>query len=330
VNVRWKLFGTFCALALVLLALVPGLSALFGSSMDFAALATRASEETGVPWTSSLWDVVRLSLAEPGLWLLVVGSSVPTLAALVTLVIARDRALWKDFVGRLHPFGAGSGSKASQLGAYALLVVGIVACLMLVFGIRGWVSPGTYTRSVDVLSAGVAWAILMAAFLDQGAVLEEGGWRGFATPLLQGKTWSPLAVSVLIGVVWALWHVPRDVVSGVIERLGFVEYALLFLPAFALGCITTSILASYFMNRIGGSLLPAIMVHGLTNDAMGLSGVVTIEQALTPYHQITKALPFTLFVAMILWIAGRQLGLRPSPTDQARRADRRRSRRWIG
>lgn len=310
-KVRWKLFWTFCAFALLLLALVPVLSAVFGTSMDFAALAARASEETGVPWTSNLWNVIRLSLAEPGLWLLVLGSSVPTLAVLVTLAIGRDRALWKDFAGRLRPFGDRSGPMASKLVAYALLVLGIVACLLLVFGIREWILPGAYTRSVEILSAGLVWAILMTAFFDQGAVLEEGGWRGFATPLLQGKVWSPLAVAVLVGVVWALWHVPRDVVSGVIERLGFVEYALLFLPAFTLGCITTSILASYFMNRIGGSLLPAIMVHGLTNDAMGLSGGATIEQALTPYHQITRALPFVLFAIVIIWVAGRQLGLRP-------------------
>jgi hypothetical protein len=307
---RWKSFWTFCAFALLLLALVPALSALFGTSMDFAATAARASEETGVPWTSSLWNVIRLSLAEPGLWLLVLGSSVPTLAALVTLAITRDRAQWGDFVGRLCTFTDRSGSRRSAIGVYAMLVLGILACLWLSFGIREWLAPGAYTRGATVGFAGIAWAILMAAFLDQGAVLEEGGWRGFATPLLQGRVSSPLGTAVLVGIVWALWHVPRDVVSGVIERLGILEYALLFLPAFALGCIATSILASYFMNRCGGSLLPAIMAHGLTNDAMGLSGAADIERALTPLHQITQALPLTLFAIVILKLSGRQLGLR--------------------
>lgn len=307
---RWRSFWTFCAFALLLLALVPALSALFATSVDFAAMAAAASEETGVPWTSNLWNVIRLSLAEPGLWLLLLGSAVPTLAALVTLAITRDRPQWNDLVRRLGTLADPSGSWKSTLGLYAALVVGIVACLWLAYGIRAWAAPGTYVRGAEVASVGTLWAILMAAFLDQGAVLEEGGWRGFATPLLQGRVSSPLATAVLIGIVWALWHVPRDVVSGVIERLGYLEYALFFLPAFALGCVTTSILASYFMNRCGGSLLPAIMVHGLTNDAMGLSGSADIERALTPLHQITRAVPLALFAVLIVTLSGRQLGLR--------------------
>jgi hypothetical protein len=316
VNVRWKLFWTFSALCVLLLALIPLLSAIFGTSMDFAAVAARASQETGVPCTSNLWDVGRLSFAEPALWLLLLGSSVPTLAALSTLAIARDRDEWRSFARRLRVFGDRSGSTAGPLITYAGLIVSVVACVYLAFMIREWISPGAYTRHTEFFSIGIVWAILMAAFLDQGAVLEEGGWRGFATPLLQGHVSSSLAAAVLVGVVWALWHVPRDVVSGVIERLGLVEYTLLFLPAFTLGCVTTSILASYFMNRLGGSLLPAVMVHGLSNDAMGLSGAANIERALTPSHQITKAVPFALLAIGIIWIAGRDLGLR-SDRDRA-------------
>ena len=65
------------------------------------------------------------------------------------------------------------------------------------------------------------------------------------------------------------------------------------------------------MNRCGGILLPAVMVHGLTNDAMGLSGAAEIGQALTPFHQITQALPLALFAIVIVGFSGRQLGLRP-------------------
>ncbi len=306
---RWRLFALFCALALGLLALVPLLSALFGLSMDFAAVAARASEQTGVEWTSSLWNVVQLSLAEPGLWLLVLGSFVPTLAALVTLSLARDRGLWSDLRVRLHPLGRRGEPVGRALLTYALLVVGIVVCLVVAFALRNWLDPGAYARSVDPLSSSLVGAIAMAALLDQGALLEEGGWRGFATPLLQDRVATPLGAAVVVGVAWGLWHVPRDVVGGVIERLGAIEYALLFLPAFVLGCVTSSILASYFMNRIGGSLLPAIMVHGLANDAMGISGTAAMERVLTPFHQLTKVLPFVLLCLVVLWLGGRRLGL---------------------
>jgi membrane protease YdiL (CAAX protease family) len=303
----WRDFWTFFGLAILLLGLVPVSSAVLGTSMDFGAIAARASEQTGVAWTSNLVSVIRLSLAEPGLWLLVLGSAVPTLAALCALGLRGDRAQWSDLAGRLRPFGPRGSSAGSALLSYLVLTVAIVACLFAAFALRGIVSPGEYERSIDVVSSGFVFAVLGAAFLDQGAVLEEAGWRGYATPLLQ-RSLTPLAAAVIVGVAWSLWHVPRDVVSGTIERLGPAVYLLLFLPAFTLGGVAVSIVASYFMNRAGGSLLPAIMVHGLANDAMGIAGAATIERALTPGHQITKALPFALLALLIWRIAGSRLG----------------------
>ena len=63
------------------------------------------------------------------------------------------------------------------------------------------------------------------------------------------------------------------------------------------------------MNRLGGSLLPAIIVHGLANDAMGIAGLATVERALTPDHQLTKAAPFLALALLITLRSGRQLGL---------------------
>jgi hypothetical protein len=64
----------FYLLTILLLALVPILSALLGLSMDFGAIATEASRQSGIPWTSNLIDVIRLALIEPGLWLLILGA----------------------------------------------------------------------------------------------------------------------------------------------------------------------------------------------------------------------------------------------------------------
>ena len=76
-----KSFAIYYLLTILLLALVPILSVAFGLSMDFASTAAEASEQSGIPWTSNLFDVIRLSLIEPTLWLLILGSFVPTLAA---------------------------------------------------------------------------------------------------------------------------------------------------------------------------------------------------------------------------------------------------------
>ena len=153
------------------------------------------------------------------------------------------------------------------------------------------------------------------AFLDQGAVLKRA--VGVAMPCLVAESGvTPLAAAIAVGLVWALWHVPRDIVIGLPQNLGIAEYMFFYLPSFALGTITISVIAVFFMNRLGGSIIPAIMVHGLANDSMGLSGAATITQALTPYHQITNALPFALLAAIVLAIGGPKLGLRISSSGE--------------
>lgn len=314
----WRRFAAFCLLTLVLLALVPLLSFAFGTSMDFGAIAERASLETGVPWTSNLLDVVRLCLVEPGLWLLLLGSFVPTLAALTLLVHGRDASQWRRFFRRLRPSGERLVSKREQAVVYALLCLGMIVGLLAVFQIREVMSPGEYEPMAALSMSNLMVTLLFAALLDQGAVLEEGGWRGYATPLLLDHGVTPLVVAIAVGVAWSLWHVPRDVIIGLPGSLGVATYLLLYLPAFTLGTVTTSIIAVYFMNRLGGSLIPAIIVHGLGNDAMGFSGFATIERALTPAHQITKALPFVLICVLILLVSGSRLGL---PAGDANVAD---------
>lgn len=303
----WKPNVVFFVLTILVLALIPILSITTGATMDFDASAAKATEKTGIEQTSNLLVVLRLAYAEPALWLLILGSCVPMLAAILTCIIFDKREILR-MVGRLRPVLSGV-SKGAAVKAYALLFVLTPLLLLFVFGVRQMI-PGDveYVHSGNILGSGLLVALLLSAFMDQGGVLEEMGWRGYGQPTLQEKLLTPLNAALVIGVAWGLWHIPRDVVGGVVERLGLVPYLFLYLPSFVLGTVSTSIIIGYFMNRTGGSIWPAIMIHGLNNDAVGIAGEATLTIALTPYHQLTQNVPFTIFAVVLVLLNGKELG----------------------
>lgn len=321
----WIRFAWFYLLTLLLLCLVPLAQWNLGvSSLDFDAMARAASRQTGATWTSNLTDVVRLAFAAPGLWLLVLGSAVPSLAAILALASTRESGSLRAWLTRFNPARLLQAASLSSICSFVLVVVAVCASLALTLQVRLALGLQGHAEPAALSIFSLAMAVLAAALLDQGAILEEGGWRGYAAHLLQDNGVNPLVASIVIGVAWGLWHVPRDVVSGVVDRLGIVTYLVLYLPAFLAGAIAVSVLASYCMNRLGGSVWPAIAIHGLANDAVGLSGSAAIDLALTPEHQITKALPLLILAIILALLTRARLGrsqLQAAPEVSALRSD---------
>jgi len=90
---------------------------------------------------------------------------------------------------------------------------------------------------------------------------EEYGWRGYALPRMQTRLGS-LGASLLLGVLWAGWHLPMFFVPG------SMQYAESFLPSYALYnvfTITTTILMTVLYNRSWGSVLPCMLLHASLN-----------------------------------------------------------------
>lgn len=81
---------------------------------------------------------------------------------------------------------------------------------------------------------------------------EETGWRGFALPELQ-KRLSPLAASLILGVIWAAWHIP----------LFGVEFKGPVIPAFLMSVLSASVVSAWLFNRSSGSLLPQPLFHAV-------------------------------------------------------------------
>jgi membrane protease YdiL (CAAX protease family) len=102
-------------------------------------------------------------------------------------------------------------------------------------------------------------AVYMLIFVTLG---EEVGWRGYALPALQAR-YSALLASLILGVVWALWHLPVFFNPGTsyINLPFFV-----FLPFIVL----MTVLITWVFNSTGGSVLMAMFFHAVlnTNDVL--------------------------------------------------------------
>ena len=86
---------------------------------------------------------------------------------------------------------------------------------------------------------------------------EEPGWRGFALPRLQAK-FNPLVSSLILGVLWAVWHAPGR--FGGIEAKSLsdtlVEWGLILL---------VTVIFTWLFNRTKGSILVTALLHPAMN-----------------------------------------------------------------
>jgi membrane protease YdiL (CAAX protease family) len=92
---------------------------------------------------------------------------------------------------------------------------------------------------------------------------EEPGWRGFALPRLQ-EQYGPLRGSLLLGLLWGLWHLPLFLTTW--EKPYESPLGLLL---FLVQTISFTVVLTWLFNHTRGSILLALLCH----SAYGASGV---------------------------------------------------------
>ena len=192
----------------------------------------------------------------------------PTVAALIVVSVGWGRKGLLALLSLYRPVLGNQGWREGlRLYSALLLMVAGVAALataaahflggegarQMLWDAFGLQSPGTFLA---------AWAV--ALFANQGALLEELGWRGFAWPLLARRMATPLNAALFLGLMWALWHLPREIpllLGGQNTFSNLLQGQSLFIVM----CMSMTIVAVYFVNLAGGSVWPAIIVHGCLN-----------------------------------------------------------------
>lgn len=213
------------------------------------------------------WGLGALMFLAPGLvtsWFGEIGVAnplffaavyVPSVTGVVLTAVFEGRAGLRALLGRLNPLGF-------PAIWYAIVLVGtplVVAAGGLLTGGR----PGFIGLRPALVALGVS------LLLDPGPVGEELGWRGFALPRLLER-WPPLTATVILGVIWGLWHIPAFLIPALPQsQMNF--------PLFVVGTVAISTVMTWCHVHTGGSVLIAILLHLMANHAGDIAKVESFE-----------------------------------------------------
>jgi uncharacterized protein len=131
------------------------------------------------------------------------------------------------------------------------------------------------------------YAIVAATILSTivgGQAGEEIGWRGYALPRLADRFGFPLA-SVLLGMIWAAWHLPLFFIAGADKQgQSFVIYAL--------QVTALSVAMAWLYVHTRGSLLLMMLMHSAVNQTKDL----------VPSASPGAANVFTAHASLVAWL----------------------------
>jgi membrane protease YdiL (CAAX protease family) len=234
----------------------------------------------------------------------------PTIAAFLVIALMAGRSGLADWATRLK-FWRGVGWRQGLsvwLISYAVLFafVGILLITMVAKGeqaaIDSMIAVFGGTPELIVLS------LIYGMFLSVGPLLEEMGWRGFALPVLLQR-FDPLKASIAVGCLWAAWHLPREIPVLLSADGNTLMLLLGKQVSFFIGCIGSSITATFLFFKLGGSVWSGMIPHAVHNE-LSVNFLRQYDPGIWvgPIEiPLLKSLEL-LVAALILLIAGRNLG----------------------
>lgn len=180
----------------------------------------------------------------------------PFIAAFVVAAIGEGGAGIRQLIGGLSKWRVGA---FYWLVAIGLPVVSFTVSVFITrlmegeFPSLGLLGQMDYLPYLGILGA-------LAVWLFSYGLGEEVGWRGFAIPHLQ-RTRTAYVSSLLLGVIWACWHLP-----AFFYRDTYIEMGLLVgFPMLLISVTFGSVFLTWLYNSTQGSTLMAIAFHGVFN-----------------------------------------------------------------
>ncbi|MFC2164700.1 CPBP family intramembrane glutamic endopeptidase [Acidobacteriota bacterium] len=306
---RMKLFWLFYGLAVLIVLCVMLVGFVLFPAQATSLVGDYVQFNKSHNLYGNLYALILFSLQNPLAWLIILFAIAPTISAVVISLIKGGSRGLLELLSRFKLWREGvSAKKGARI--YLVLFTVYFAYSGLFLAITAfWGKPGEITQSLHVLGGGfipIVTTLFIGAFIDEGGTLEELGWRGFGLPILIDRLRNPLRATILLAFLWWGWHLPREIPAiirgGLTTR--YIEGQVIFLVL----CLSLSVVITFFYNKTGGSVWPAILIHGGTNVvSKSISGPVN---RLVGFDLRTLIL-FLMAMFIIIW-AGPRLGRRSS------------------
>ena len=224
-----------------------------------------------------------------GLYAAPIASFGPFLAALVVLAITQGKSGIGGLLRRMVQWRVGIRWYAVAL----LLPIGIALAATALNVLLGAQAPSAAELGGwTALFSTFAFVLLIPA---AGGTWEEPGWRGFALPSLQAGR-SALVASLILGAVWALWHLPLLAIG----QMGGWDIVII---------MAWTLVLTWVYNGTGGSVLIVMLFHAMFNavsasfiSPLAFSGADSVRQS-----WLLAAVWCAVAIAVVMWAGPKHL-----------------------
>ncbi|WP_326954306.1 CPBP family intramembrane glutamic endopeptidase [Amycolatopsis sp. NBC_01286] len=184
-----------------------------------------------------------------------------------------------------HAVGSRPGVRWFWILPLLVLASATVVAAVLLADVLGG-PPLSLTAGQHLVTTAGGPVAFVISMLIGGPLAEEPGWRGTAYPRLRASM-TRLQAGLLLGVIWAVWHLPLFFITGTIQA-SFGLFSLSGL-LFILGVIPMGLLTVFAYER--GGVPASIAVHFGVNTTIALLTVnAPLAQAIVLVVQAVVAL----------------------------------------
>jgi len=227
----------------------------------------------GAGWLLGADAPASSAIAGAGALLLLIGTFAPAFLALALTARAGGRAGTIALLGRI--------ARVPAEARWYVFAATFMAAIKLTVAVSHRFLAGQWPPFGDT-----PWYVMIIATIVSTPVQagEELGWRGYALPRLSARVGLP-AASVVLGVIWACWHLPLFF-APIGDNVGQS------FPLYVLAVTAISVTMAWLYWRTDGSLLLTMLMHAASNNTAGIVHAAPM----------IGGNPFTLRPSLIAWL----------------------------